>query len=386
MRLEIYRPPRGRTNESTLVRQKWVQEKTGLDFSETLIEKPEKLDGIIEQHLGYQTLPLAIASPLSIHGTHAQGTFMVPVCTVEGTLVYSLTRGMLATADSGGIVTQYLGQRISRAPLFVPESMMYIPHLLKFIKDHSKEIIETAESTTRYGKVVDVKTYVVHKWVVLELVFTTGNAAGQNMITIATKAACQYIQAHFSHSARYYLESGLNSDKKASRRIMAEGRGHSVIAETKIRKQVLRRLLGISTEQTLEFQNIGTAVSQVIGSFGSHLHIANAVTAVYLAMGQDVACVAENSVGNLHFSGEDEESLTIRLSTPSLTVGTIGGGTRLPSQQRNLELIGCHEGEFAAAKLAEITCATAMCLELSLFSAIITDTFAEAHKQYGRKQ
>ena len=107
------------------------------------------------------------------------------------------------------------------------------------------------------------------------------------------------------------------------------------------------------------------------------------MTAIYLATGQDTACVAENSIG--HYQIEPlENEVKFRLTLPSLTVGTVGGGTRLKPQQQNLKLIDCIEGDNASKKLAEIICASALALEISLFSALASHTFTKAHMKYGR--
>ena len=68
---------------------------------------------------------------------------------------------------------------------------------------------------------------------------------------------------------------------------------------------------------------------------------------------------------------------------PSITVGTVGGATRLTQQHRNLELLGC-TGENGSRKLAEIICASALALEISLAGAIVSTEFARAHAQFGR--
>ena len=65
-------------------------------------------------------------------------------------------------------------------------------------------------------------------------------------------------------------------------------------------------------------------------------------------------------------------------------MGTVGGGTRLSLQQQNLKLLGCDEGEDASKKFAEIICASALALEISLFSALASHTFTKAHMKYGR--
>jgi hydroxymethylglutaryl-CoA reductase (NADPH) len=202
------------------------------------------------------------------------------------------------------------------------------------------------------------------------------------MVTLATDAACQYIRDQTGYA--YLLESGFNSDKKPSRRTLTAGRGHTVAVEAHLDCAVLD-FLGISAQAVLDFQQLAVTTAQAIGILGNNLHVANALTAIYLATGQDAACVAENAVAFTQATASANDGLTIRLTLPSLTVGTVGGGTRMPAQRRNLRLLGCHEGPHASRKLAEIIAASALALELSLMAAVVSGTFAEAHGKYGRK-
>ena len=59
---------------------------------------------------------------------------------------------------------------------------------------------------------------------------------------------------------------------------------------------------------------------------------------------QDAACAAENSVAHVGIE-KKKDALKFKLTLPSLTVGTVGGGTRLKMQNKNLELLGCSEGK-----------------------------------------
>ncbi|MAS75803.1 MAG: hypothetical protein CMO57_05315 [Verrucomicrobiales bacterium] len=122
--------------------------------------------------------------------------------------------------------------------------------------------------------------------------------------------------------------------------------------------------------------------SQLAGVVGMNLHTSNALAALYLALGQDVACVAENCVGIATYEKIDE-NLFVTLSMPSITVGTVGGATRLKQQRQNLELLGC-TGKDGSRKLAEIVCAAALSLEISLAGAIVSNEFASAHAKFGR--
>ena len=92
--------------------------------------------------------------------------------------------------------------------------------------------------------------------------------------------------------------------------------------------------------------------------------------------------MAENCVGITTYEKQGD-NLYATLSMPSITVGTVGGATRLKQQRRNLELLEC-TGDKSSRKLAEIICAAALALEISLAGAIVSNEFASAHAEFGR--
>lgn len=378
---KIFTIPKGYSKKDTAERLKWLESTTDFDYDDNLENQPEDLKGIIENHIGYMKIPMAIAGPLKIEGKYANGEFYVPICTLEGTLALSMTRGMIASHRSGGIHVSHIKQELSRAPVFIFDDLKKSDHFRKWIDDNFEKIKEIAESTTNYGKLLRIDQYPIQNFVILDFILGTGNAAGQNMVTLAAKNSCDYIKE--KTGAEFFLESGFNSDKKASARNMIMGRGHSVIAETTISHSVIRSVLDADIENLKKYQEIGPTTTRLAGTEGCHLHVSNALTAIYLATGQDTACVAENSIG--HYQIEPlENEVKFRLTLPSLTVGTVGGGTRLKPQQQNLKLIDCIDGDNASKKLAEIICASALALEISLFSALASHTFTKAHMKYGR--
>lgn len=381
-RRPLSKPPGGYTTKDTARRRRWLQEHTGLTLHELPAPSPEDLQGLIENHVGFVPMPLSIASPLLIEGTYARGEFAVPLCTIEGTLTISMTRGLLAIAMSGGCRTIHFRQELSRSPFFLMPSIAEIPAFIAWVREHYELLKKEAESTTSHGRLLRIDTIPMQGWVILDFVFDTGNAAGQNMVTIATDAACRLIREQTGRD--FYLESGYNSDKKPSRKNLMTGRGHAVIFEATLPDRVLD-FLGVTGKAILEWQDMALTSAQAVGIPGNNLHLANALTAIYLATGQDAACVAENAVAFSQATpAADGDGLTCRVTLPSLTVGTIGGGTRLPVQRRNLELLGCHEGIYSSRKFAEIVGAAAGALEISLMAAVVSGTFAQAHAKYGR--
>ena len=376
------RIPRGYTAEDTQKRLEWLKTVQGFDLQELPVNDPEELKGIIENHVGYMKIPMSVVGPAMINGNYANGKYSIPLCTIEGTLAASMNRGLYASSLCGGINVKHYRQELSRAPIFIFDDLNQSQEFQVWVNEHMDDIIKAAQSTTKHGKILRIDQYTMQNYILLDFILDTGNAAGQNMVTLAANVACDYIKQQTNHS--FFLESNLNSDKKASFRNMILGRGHGVIAETAISKSVMTRVLNVDPEFLYEAFNYFPIVSAMAGTHGNGLHISNALTAIYLATGQDTACVAENSLGHFNLKRTDD-GLIFRLTLPSLTVGTIGGGTRLNQQQQNLKLLECDTGEHSSRKLAEIIAGATIGLEISLLSAIASHTWTSAHMKYGRK-
>ena len=376
------RIPRGYLPEDSDRRLEWLKDKHNFELKDLPGNEPEELKGIIENHIGFMKIPMAIAGPAVIDGQYAKGEFPIPLCTIEGSLAASMNRGLYASSLCGGMKVKHFRQELSRSPIFIFDDLKKSIEFQGWITEHNDKIIKAAQSTTKYGKVLRIDQHAIQNYVLLDFILDTGNAAGQNMVTLATNVACEYIREETGN--KFFLDSNLASDKKASSRNMILGRGHGVIAETHISKSVMSRVLNVDPDFVIENWTYFPIVSAMAGTLGNAIHASNALTAIYLATGQDTACVAENSVG--HFTVEKvDDGITWRLTLPSMTVGTVGGGTRLNLQQQNLKLLGCDSGEHSSRKLAEIIAAAALGLEISLGSAIMSHTWTSAHMKYGRK-
>jgi len=233
--------PRGYTSQDTVDRKEWVKQFSGIEINDTLRDEEEDLQGIIENHVGFMQVPMAVVGPLLLDGSYANGKFCIPLCTLEGTLAMSMNRGIYASNVSGGTIVRHFRQELSRAPVFIFDGIDDSMKFQNWVKENEKEIMQVAESTTSHGKVLRIDQYTVQNYVILDIVLDTSNAAGQNMVTLAAKAACEFIQGKTNQN--YILESNLNSDKKASVRNMLLGRGHAVTAETTIKNSVMKRVL-----------------------------------------------------------------------------------------------------------------------------------------------
>ena len=114
------------------------------------------------------------------------------------------------------------------------------------------------------------------------------------------------------------------------------------------------------------------------GSIGVQGHYANGLAALFIACGQDAACVAEAAVGVTRFELRDDGGLYAAVTLPNVMVGTVGGGTGLPSQRACLDILGLRGAGHARA-FAEVAAAVALAGELSIIGALAAGHFAGAH-------
>jgi hydroxymethylglutaryl-CoA reductase (NADPH) len=241
-----------------------------------------------------------------------------------------------------------------------------------------------AEGTTQHGKLIDLRVTLEGNHVYLQFEFTTGDASGQNMATIATEAICRYIEQNTPVQPEYwFLEGNLSGDKKASSMSFLAVRGKKVSAEAVIPSHLLEKRLRTSAERMTNYWRMAAMGGVMSGSMGVHGHYANGLAALYLATGQDVACVAESAVGVTRFETNRDGDLYASVTLPDIMVGTVGGGCGLPSQCEALKIMGL-EGSGHAAALAEVTAALCLAGELSIIGALCSGDFARAHARLAR--
>ncbi len=86
------------TDEAAQARRDFVKQETGveLNYLGKFSSSPDMVSGNCENFIGMTQMPVGLAGPLLINGQHAQGEFLIPLATTEGTLVASYSRGMRA--------------------------------------------------------------------------------------------------------------------------------------------------------------------------------------------------------------------------------------------------------------------------------------------------
>ena len=367
-------------------RLQWMNKKFSLELKHIKGGKTnaELLKGNIEHFIGMSQIPTGIAGPLKVNGANAKGQFYVPLATTEGALVASVNRGMNILTKSNGANAKVISEQMTKAPMFILRNAEGAIRLGNWVDLNFLKIKKEAESATKHGKLARIEKFLLGRRLVLKMCYTCGDAMGANMITMMTQKACEFINSHNGIES-YMLQCNLEGEKKVSYMNFFSGRGKQVYADAAIPKELVEKYLHTTVDKimfTAQNSNLGSMMS---GMVGTNAHIANIITAVFIATGQDVAHVHDSSVGITTFDKTNEGDLYVSVNLPCLAIGTIGGGTGLGTQKECLEIMGC-SGSGKANKLAEIIAASVLAGELSLAGSHAAGDFAFAHDKFGRNR
>jgi hydroxymethylglutaryl-CoA reductase (NADPH) len=387
-----------RKNDAKSIRAR--QEALAIDGLVTSIDLAP-FAGAAEAVTGVAVIPVSVV-PLTIElgtyeldddgavreGDRVVETVHVPLAHTEGGLTVSMTRGAKA---AGTIATHVLQDRITRASCFVCASAAEAIVLARWIEGELDALrLWLAESEdpflSRHAKLREVTTHVVGPMCHVLWAWTTGDAVGPNMMTRNSYALNMgYVMDRAPvKPQRAILEANMGGDKKPSHQYFHSGHGKTILAETTLADEAIARVLRTSPDDLEELSWAGTHGAVASGMQSVAFTPASAIAAIFAATGQDLGMVGTSSMA--HGTGRRVDGgfhCSIRFA--GLEVGTVGGGTSLPSARDWLAVIGC-SGPGKVYRFAQIVAAAALALEISASAAMATagsENFFRAHHERG---
>ncbi|MFN3235304.1 MAG: hydroxymethylglutaryl-CoA reductase [Gammaproteobacteria bacterium] len=321
----------------------------------------------------FANIPMKSVGPIKLCGPEVQGEITAPLATYETPLWPSVKRGAKVSMLTDGINAFITDERMTRSIVLEAKNGTEALNAIAQLKTKHDEFKTAVETSSRFAKLIDVHYKQIANLIYIRFEYTTGDAAGHNMVTLASEHIQQWILKKFSELKYVSISGNMCIDKKASSINAIRGRGKSVIAEIKIPRDLCKKLLRATPESIVEL-NIKKNLlgSNLAGSIHSaNAHYANMLLAFYLATGQDAANIVEGSQGITYATVADDH-LYFSVNLPNIIVGTIGNGKELNFVQKNLEMLGCMQDAPAgqnARRLAIICGATVLCGELSLLAA-----------------
>jgi hydroxymethylglutaryl-CoA reductase (NADPH) len=392
-----------RKNDPDSIRAR--QEALGLDGAVANIDL-EPFARAQEMLTGAAVIPVSVVGPLEIElgeyelrepggelveiGRGPDSVF-VPLAHTEGGLSASLHRGARAVAESGGFRTYVLADRITRASCFVCASAAEAIQLARWIEAELPAMREWLEqqddpSLSTFARLREVKTHVVGPMCHTLWRWTTGDAVGANMMTRNSYVLnMSYVMERAPvKPQRSVLEANMGGDKKPSFEYFQGGHGKTVIAETMLTEDAVRRVLRTKLADLADLAWVGTHGAIASGMQSVAFTPASAIAAIFAATGQDLGMVGTSSMAHGAARLVDG-GLQVSLRLPGLEVATIGGGTTLPYAKRWLEVLGCAGGG-RVYRFAQLVAAATLALEISASAAMATAGSAEffrAHHERG---
>src|ERR1051326_1421451 len=374
-----------RKNDPTSIQTR--QQALGLDGLVTSVDL-QPFAAAAESVTGVAVIPVSVA-PLTVDlGTYeldddgtvretgrTTDTVHVPLAHTEGGLTASMTRGAKA---AGTITTHVLHDRITRASCFVCASAgaaIELAHWLEAELEEMRAWLDASDDpfVSRHARLREVTTHVVGPLCHVLWAWTTGDAVGPNMMTRNSYLLNMgYVMERAPvKPERAILEANMGGDKKPSHQYFQSGHGKTVIAECTLGDEAISRILHTSAADLDALAWAGTHGAVASGMQSVAFTPASAVAAIFAATGQDIGMVGTSSMA--HGTGRIVEGgyhCSIRF--PGLEVGTVGGGTTLPSARDWLTLLGC-AGDGKVYRFAQIVAAAALALEISAFAAMGDD-------------
>ena len=144
---------------------------------------------------------------------------------------------------------------------------------------------------------------------------------------------------------------------------------HSV-AECFLTEQVICDVLKTTPEIMFECYYYSQRMAQKAGMYHYSGSPASVLAACFTATGNDIACVGESSHGiNTQLYKTPGGGLKATMNIPSMVVGTVGGGTNMPTQAACLQVMGC-KGIGKVRKFAEIIAGYRLAQDIAILAQI----------------
>lgn len=340
-----------------------------------------------ENMIGAITMPLGLAGPASFNLAKQNLSAFVPLATSEGALVASVNRGLKATTQAGNAEVFVKNFGMTRAPVFAFKNGQQAYLFAEYLEEKStlSSIKEITESSSKHLTFKNLQSFVRGRQVYVRFSFNTDQAMGMNMVTIALQKLWEELLNKYPNIEMLALSSNLCTDKKAAFINQILGRAYQVQAEVFLSKEILQQTLKTTSKALLRtYYSKNVIGSNLAGSSSNNMQFANVVAAFFLATGQDMAHVSEASQGTTIVE-EDNGGLYIAVNLPDLPIGSVGGGTMLPTQKELKKLILQDQSNPNSAELAAVLAIGVLAAEISGLAALSTNTLAQAHQNLARK-
>jgi len=325
------------------------------------------------KYLAQTIVPTKVVGPIEIVSAEFTGDVWAPLATFETPLWFSVRRGANVTKKAGGIKVAIVQDCMTRSILLEAADVASAVAIVNGLNDKQAIMEQVVAAGSRFTKLKNWQSQIVANLIYLRFAFTTGGAAGHNMVTKAAEMLQQWLLSEYPQLKYVAISANYCVDKKNSAVNGILGRGKYVVAEVLIPRSCCLAQLRTTPEKLVDLNIKKNLIGSIIagGVRTANAHFANMLLAFYLAMGQDAANIVEGSQGFTHAEVRSKD-LYFSVTLPNVIVGAVGSGKDIDFVKKNLAILGCFkENNFDANSrcLAIVAAAVVLCGELSLLAA-----------------
>jgi hydroxymethylglutaryl-CoA reductase (NADPH) len=338
----------------------------------------------------FAKVPMRWVGPMKLTGDVVDESVKVPLATYEPPVWPSTNRGAKVTRESGGLKVTLIDERMCRSICLKATCAGAANKIAKTLDYYRADFEAIVSKSSRFAKLIDIHCQIIADLLYIRFEFTTGDAAGHNMVTQASDQLMHWLLKRHPELDYVSVSGNFCVDKKNSAVNGILGRGKNYVTEMLIPKAVCTDVLKTSAKQIADLNYKKNYIGSVIaGSLRSaNAHYANILLAFYLATGQDAANIVEGSQG-FTYAEDREGDLYFSCTIPNIIVGTVGMGKDLDFVQDNLREMGCLDKRAPgdnARRLGALCAATITCCELSLLAALTNPgELMRAHRLFERE-
>lgn len=325
-----------------------------------------------ENIIGSIKVPVGIVGPIK----YKDKDYIMPIATTEAVLIASISRGIkiINLSDNLTVSIQKIG--ITRAPVYKLKKIKSLSFYKKWFTENKDKLQEIISLNSKHTKLIKINPVKYKGLLYVKFFFDTNDAMGMNMATIACENMNPFICSELNATC-IALSSNFCSDKKASIINQKEGRGYKVLASIKLSEKIITEVLKTNIKSLKQsYQAKIIQGSKLAKSIAQNSHHANIIAGIFIATGQDPAHIVDGSIGST-IAKFYNNKVEFKIQIPCLVCGTVGGGTKLTTQQEALKLIGAADTK----QFAELIAITVLAGEISLLGSIAKGTLAQSHEK-----
>lgn len=212
-------------------------------------------------------IPTRWVGPLRVSGNVATTEIEVPLATYESPLWPAVGRGaQVSRMVESGITATLVDERMTRSVLVEADTAEIAHAAARAVHGRIDELRAITRDTSRFAELLTVRDEIVGSLLFLRFEFSTGDASGHNMTTLAADALLSHLLKYVPGIRYGSISANYCTDKKATAINGILGRGKNVITEILIPERIVTGRLHTTAVQVAKLNTNKNLVGTLLAA------------------------------------------------------------------------------------------------------------------------